>query len=164
MLNKRKTLIAFFFITAILILSIAFLSYKTALLQKEVARLEGLKKELSDNGAYYAVMAQSVKIMQKRMEEGRNKNFITEVERITSELNIGKNFKKSNTVGSKKEGALNIKRYELRFEGLDINTVVNLLYRLLNAPLLVRIENCNLSVSFDNPNLFILTITVAHIT
>lgn len=160
--DKKRVLFALiiFVIPAIII---GFLSYKTTSLEKEVSKIEGLRRELSENSGALTVMAQSVKVMQKRVEEGRNKNFVSEMEKIASDLNIGKNFKKSNALGNKKEGMLNINRYELRYEGIDINTVTNLFYRILNAPLLVRVERCNIAVSFDNPNLFNVSLTVAHL-
>lgn len=142
---------------------IGLLSYKVTVLQKEVASLEMLQKELIENSAALTVMSQSVKHLQKRLEEGRGRNFVQEVEKINADLNILKSLKKVNSIGNKKEGVLNINRYELKYEGIDINTTTNLLYRLLNAPLLIRIERGNLSVSFDNPNLINLSLSVAHI-
>ncbi|GAB4433558.1 MAG: hypothetical protein OHK0040_04170 [bacterium] len=162
-LNNRKNLVLLAVIVLLPIFLIGFLSYQTTMMEKEVAKLKLIKDELSENSANLTVMAQSVKVMQKRMEEGKTKNFVSEIERIANDLNISKNFKKANALGNKKEGILNVNRYELKYEGIDLNTLTNLIYRVLNTPMLVRVERCNISVSFDNPNLFNMSLTVAHI-
>jgi len=162
-MNSRKNLIIFLVVTSILLSTIGVLSYKTAKLQKDIAALELLQRELIENSATLAVMSQSVKNMQKRLEDGRNRNFVSEIEKINGDLNMTKAMKKVNSIGNKKEGVLNVNRYELRYEGVDINSATNLFYRLTNAPLLIRVERCNLSVSFDNPNLLNISLSVAHI-
>lgn len=164
MWNERNKIVIFVIAIVSLIALTGYLSYKTASKEKDVIALERLKKELTENGANLTVLAQSVKFMQKKLEEGRNKNFNMEIEKINSDLNINKALKKVNTMGNKKEGALTVTKYELKYEGLDINTLLNLLYRILNAPLLVRVEGCNISVSFDNANLLNLNLIIAHLT
>ncbi len=152
-----------FVVVAVFVVAIAALGYQAYRLDKEAKALKALNKEMSDNFATLAVMSQSVKIMQKRLEEGRNKSFNAEMEKISTELGLNKNLKKVAASGTKKEGLLNVSLYELKYEGLDINSVVNLLYRILNAPMLVRVERCNMAVSFDNPGLINVSLTVAHI-
>lgn len=162
-MNNKKALIILIVIALLVIMCLGLLSYKVAMVEKEVASLQTVQKELLENSATLAVMSQSVKHLQKRLEDGRGRNFVQEIEKINADLNISKSLKKVNAIGNKKEGVLNINRYELKYEGIDINSTTNLLYRILNAPLLIRVERGNLSISFDNPNLINISLSVAHI-
>lgn len=161
--DKKHTLIVAVFIACIPILLSVFLSYKVASLQKEVSSLEQLYNDISVNIGVLNVMSHSIKAKQKRLEEGKSKNFTSELEKIAGDLNIAKGLKKVNVIGTKKEGMYTLNQYELKFEGLDINTITNLLYRILNAPLLIKVERCNISVSFDKPNLMNVSLRAVHI-
>lgn len=161
--DKKNAFIVTITIACILVSLAAFLVYKVTSLQKEVSNLELLYKDISTNAGVLTVMSQSIKAKQKRFEEGKNRNFTSELEKIADDLNIAKGLKKVNVIGTKKEGAYTLNQYELKFEGLDINTITNLFYRILNAPLLMKVERCNISVSFDKPNLMNVSLRAVHI-
>jgi len=53
---------------------------------------------------------------------------------------------------------------ELIIEGIDLNAIVNLFYKLENSPYSVKIKNADMKTTFENPNKFILNITLSLIT
>ncbi|MBI4699052.1 MAG: hypothetical protein HY758_09165 [Nitrospirae bacterium] len=53
---------------------------------------------------------------------------------------------------------------ELLLEGIDLNAIVNLLYKLENSPFPLKIKNAAIKATFENPNIFILSITASLIS
>jgi len=53
---------------------------------------------------------------------------------------------------------------ELLIEETDLNAIVNLLYKLENSPLPLKIKNVDMKTTFENPNKFILNITLSLVT
>ncbi len=53
---------------------------------------------------------------------------------------------------------------ELTVEKVDLNKVVNLLYKIENSSVPVKIKSISLKTTFENPNMFILNITASFIS
>ncbi len=52
---------------------------------------------------------------------------------------------------------------ELQIEGLDLNAIVNLLYRIENSPVSLKVKNAVIKTTFENQNVFVLSITASLI-
>lgn len=53
---------------------------------------------------------------------------------------------------------------ELEIQGVDLNSIVNLLYKIENSPFPLRVKDTLIRTTFENPNRFILKITVSLIS
>ncbi len=53
---------------------------------------------------------------------------------------------------------------ELVLEVIDLNAIVNLLYKMENSPFPLKIKNSAIKATFENPNVFILSITASLIS
>ncbi len=51
----------------------------------------------------------------------------------------------------------------LEIEGIDLNAIVNLLYRIENSPVPLKVKNAAIKTTFENPNIFILALTASLI-
>lgn len=160
--NKRLYFYAFIFVKFFALLLI--LAYIMNNAGKRIALLESAYLEMGADRTTLVAISEDMKILKKRAEEGKGRNFIVEVERIAADSGIGKGLKKTNYVTKKKEGAFNSDDYELKLEGVDINSAVNFIYRISNAGLLIKIKKCSTSISFENPNLLNINLLVSHMT
>jgi len=52
---------------------------------------------------------------------------------------------------------------ELEIEGINLNQIVNLLYRIENSPFPLKVKNTVMKTAFENQNVFILNITASLI-
>ena len=52
---------------------------------------------------------------------------------------------------------------ELEIEGINLNQIVNLLYRIENSPFPLKVKNAAMKTAFENQNVFILNITASLI-
>lgn len=53
---------------------------------------------------------------------------------------------------------------ELEIEGINLNQIVNLLYRIENSPFPLKVKNAAMKTAFENQNVFILNITASLIS
>ena len=53
---------------------------------------------------------------------------------------------------------------ELEIENIDLNKIVNLLYKMENSPVPVKIKSVTIKATFENPNVFILSMTASLIS
>lgn len=160
--KKQLYIFAGVFLAALCVCGFFFYAVNQA--GKNLSFLESAYAELVNNKKTLIAMSEDTKILKKRLEDGKNKNFVGEMEKTASDMGIGKNLKKINFVTKKKEGAFNADDYELKLEGVDINAAVNFIYRISNAGLLVKIKKCSMIISFDNPGLLNINLLVSHVT
>ncbi|RJQ18988.1 MAG: hypothetical protein C4560_06650 [Nitrospiraceae bacterium] len=52
---------------------------------------------------------------------------------------------------------------ELEIRNIDLNSIVNLLYKIDNAPLPMKVKNVLIKTGFEDPNKFVLKLTVSVI-
>ncbi|MEK7308645.1 MAG: hypothetical protein AAB089_06215, partial [Nitrospirota bacterium] len=53
---------------------------------------------------------------------------------------------------------------EIEIENIDLNNIINLLYKIENSPVPMKIKTANIKTSFENPNVFILSLTASLIS
>jgi len=53
---------------------------------------------------------------------------------------------------------------ELKMEDINLNELVNLLYKIENSPMPLKIKNILIKTTFENPDLFIVNLTVSLIS
>lgn len=109
-------------------------------------------------------MSEYLTISKRRIEEGRNKNINGEIDRIADEISAKKNLKKINFLSKKKDGIYNREDYEIKIENIDINTLINFLYKIKTANIYLKITSFNISVSFENPSLLNTSLVISYIS
>ncbi len=53
---------------------------------------------------------------------------------------------------------------ELEIQDIDLNSIVNLLYKIDNSPVPMKIKNAAIKTTFENPDIFILKLTASLIS
>lgn len=53
---------------------------------------------------------------------------------------------------------------ELQIENIDLNKIVNLFYKIENSPVPIKIKNATIKTTFENPDIFILSLTASLIS
>ncbi len=132
--------------------------------QQRLSLIESVYREISSNRAGLIAMSEETKLLLSRAVEGRDRNFVSEVEKIAAGTGLSKKLKKIQFLTQRQDGRFKGDDYDLRLEGLDINEAVNFIYRVSNAGALVKIRKCSLTVSFENPALLNISLLVSHIT
>ncbi len=132
--------------------------------QKRLVLMESVYAEMSGNMAGLISMSEETKALKTRAVESKNRNFVSEMEKAATEFGLSKNLKKVNFVTHREDARFRGDDYELKLEGVEINTAVNFIYRITNAGVIVKVKKCSIAVSFENPTLLNISLLIAHMT
>jgi hypothetical protein len=131
--------------------------------QQRLVLMESVYAEMANDKTALISMAEVTKALKARAGESRNRNVVTEMERTAAEFGLSKNLKKINFITRRQDGNVSADDYELQFEGVDINTAVNFIYRISNTGILVKIRKCSMTVSFENPAMLNISLLISHL-
>ena len=161
--EKKKLLVAAAILASLLV-AVLVLRAGVNDAQKRLALMESVYAEMSGHRAGLISMSEETKALKARAAESKNRNFVSEMEKTATEFGLSKNLKKVNFITHREDARFRGDDYELKIEGVDINTAVNFIYRISNAGVLVKVKKCSIAVSFENPSLLNISLLVSHIT
>ena len=162
--KEKKKLFVSAGIFALLFVAVLVLQASVNNAQKRLVLMKSVYSEMSGNRAALISMSEETKALKARAAESKNGNFVSEMEKTAAEFGLSKGLKKINFVTHKEDGRFRADDYELKIEGVDVNTAVNFIYRISNTGFLVKVRKCSMTVSFENPGLLNISILVSHIT
>jgi len=162
--KEKKKLFVYAGIFALLLIGVFALQTAVNNAQKRLVLMESVYAELRGNRAALLSMSEETKALKARATEGKNMNFLSEIEKTTAEFGLSKGLKRINFITHRQDGQFRADDYELKIEGVDINTAVNFIYRISNTGVLVKVRKCSMTVSFENPGLLNISLLVSHIT
>ncbi|MBI4654087.1 MAG: hypothetical protein HY752_03740 [Nitrospirae bacterium] len=159
--SDKPTLIAMIISVILLILILTLLTYinvferKNNTLKIQLNEMRLLKDELLN-------VKNIVETQEKKIDITKVNSVVSAIEQTLQDIGIKataiKPLEKKKMEGFHQEDA------ELTVENIDLNKIVNLLYKIENSPLPIKIKNVALRTTFENPNMFILNITASLIS
>lgn len=159
--SDRYTLIT---VTAVIL--IAIFTFITFISANKIERGNGkLKNQLTE-----MQMLREELIHIKDIVESKEKKIgLTEVSGVVSALeqmlnSLGLEAKVIKPLEKKRVKEFKEEDAELQIENIDLNKIVNLLYRIENSPVPIKIKNTTIKTTFENPNIFILNLTASLIS
>ncbi len=157
--NKKFLYIIAGIVFLVVLFSIFIIGIHTMTNEKE--RLGGnLKDILAMRDEYAAITADAARLERKVGQSSQG--IVPIIEDTLGTLGI--KAKAIKPIDKNKVGTYTEESAELQVDGLDMNHLVNLLYRLENSPMPLKIKTASMKSSFDNPELINLTATIALIT
>ncbi len=159
--SDRYTLIT---VTAVIL--IAIFTFITFISANKIEKGNGkLKNQLTE-----MQMLREELIHIKDIVESKEKKIgLTEVSGVVSALEqmlntLGLEAKVIKPLEKKRIKEFKEEDAELQIENIDLNKIVNLLYRIENSPVPIKIKNATIKTTFENPNIFILNLTASLIS
>lgn len=131
------------------------LERKNENLRKQFKELQALKEELIN--IKYIVDSKEKKIG------------LTDVKSVVSALeqmlnSLGLEAKVIKSLGKRKIKEFTEEDAELEIENIDLNKIVNLLYKIENSPVPMKIKTTAIRTTFENPDIFVLNMTASLIS
>lgn len=145
---------------AIIIIAVTvFLSARTVegknrVLIKEIAEMESLTERLVH-------LQNLVESKEKKIGLTKVQGVVPALEQMLNSLDI--KAKTIKPLEKKMIREFSEEEAELQVENVDLNRIVNLLYRIENSPVPLKIKNTSLRTTFENPDRFFLNLTVSLI-
>jgi hypothetical protein len=141
-------------ITLITFASSGRLERKNRALHSQLNKMETMKEEL---------------VQLRELVDTREKKIgLTEVSGVISALEqmlegLGIEAKSIKPLEKRTSGEFTEENAELEIENIDINTMVNLLYRIDTSPVPFKIKDVSIRTTFENPDMYILSLTASLI-
>ena len=128
--------------------------------------------QLKTRFAEFSVLSAEYRSLKEQVGSIEQKRFLTKTSGIAQALDdaflslgVKEKMKSIKGIGGREiEGQLNEETAEVQMEKVDLNELVNIFYKLENAPLLLSIQKVVLRKSFEKPDILDVTITVSLFT
>jgi hypothetical protein len=104
-------------------------------------------------------MRKLVESKEKKIGLRKTKGVVSTLEQVLNNLGL-----KAKVIKPLKKQKVNIfteDNAELEIHDTDLNSIVNLLYKIENSPVPMKIKNASIRTTFENPDKFILKLTVS---
>lgn len=103
----------------------------------------------------------AVKSQERKIDAAKAAGAVSAIEQSLNSL--GLKAKTIKPAGMKNRGEFGEEDAEMVIEGIDLNKTVNLVYKMENSPLPFKVKATNIKTTFENPDKFILSLTVTLI-
>ncbi len=100
-----------------------------------------------------------VESKEKKIGLRKSSGVVSTLEQVLK--NIGLKAKKIKPLNKKKVDVFTEDNAELEIENTDLNSIVNLLYKIENSRIPLKIKTAAIKTTFENPDKFILKLTVS---
>lgn len=120
----------------------------------------------------FSILSAEYRALKEQVGSIEQKRFLTKTSGIAKALDdaflslgIKGKMKSIRGIGGREiQGQMNEETAEVKMEKVNMNELVNILYKLENAPMLLSIQKVALKKSFDKPDLLDVTMTVSLFT
>jgi len=151
-------------VVAISLLLCAFLFNSMLTLRKENGNLKAARKELALLKTDYLALKAKVGAVEGRKTITDIEGIVQAVDTVFGSLGLNEKVKSVKTTGSR-EGKYGIEEEaEVQVEKVDMNEMVNIFYKLENAPMVLSIKKTAIKTSFEDPTLLNITMTLSLIS
>ena len=157
-----RTLIVLLVLAAVLLVPAVLLSRSSG----QEAELAGRKLgEMQAIEGEYAALRERVDRIEKREKLVQVDGSVQAVESVLAPLGLQTKVTSARSLGVREfRDGLSEERAEIIVEKLTMNEVVNVLYRLEEAPMMLTVKKAEMKKPFESPELLNLTLTVSLFT
>lgn len=160
--RRRMTLISIALFLYILIIP-AFIMERSA--KKELDTLKSKRNELSSLTSEFRSLKEQVDVIEQRSTLTQISGIANALDSILSSLGIKGKMKSVKAVGSREiKGSMTEESAEVRLEKVTLNELVNIFYKIGDAPMILSVKRATIKKSFENPELLDVTMTIALFT
>ena len=133
-------------------------------LKKERGDLRARQEELSLLKAEFQSLKGAVSSFESKKSLIKVKGIVQAVDEVFGALGLSQKVKSVKPMGTREKKYAVEEEAEIQVEKVNMNEMVNIFYKIENAPVMLSVKKTVIKTSFDNPGLLNLTITVGLIT
>jgi hypothetical protein len=131
-------------------------------LRKEIQVLKNKIKEMTVLNKEYTNLRDSIYVLENRMSLTKVAGTAQALDDIFSSLGMKGKMKSVKSFGTREiKNSMKEERAEVLIERINMNELINMLFKIKDAPMLLSIKKINMKKSFENPELIDVTMTVA---
>ncbi len=158
--DKRLLLPAAWVSAVILCIVLILVSFS---LKREQAVLQTQRNELLTLRDDYLNLRGSVAAVEGRKSLSRVEGVIPAMDEIFKSLGLSQKVKAMKAVATKEQRYATEEEADVQVEKIGMNELVNILYKMENAPMILAVKKTVVRTSFDNPSQLNVNMTVSLI-
>lgn len=160
---RRKALIVAVLAGLFILLLPGFLWERSA--ERELTALKKKQREFSALAGEYRSLKGSISALERKKTLTKSASIAQAIGDISRSLGVAGKVKSIKGTGARQTpNQMNEETAEIQIEKLSINEVVQLLYKIENAPMILAMKTVVIKKSFENPELLDVTMTVSLFT
>ncbi len=160
---SRDTVFAFVILGLFILTVPLFVIERSA--KKDLAVLRTKQGELASLSRDYRTLKENVDLVEQRPSLSQIRGVANAVDSLSSSLGIKGKIKSVKVTPSKEvSGSMKEENAEVVIEKVTLNELVNLFYRIGDAPMILSVKRVSMKKSFENPELLDVSMTIALFT
>ena len=160
--SRRTVYLSIVALLAILMVP-AFIVERSSIRELDV--IKSKRAELSVIVSEYSSLSDQVGAIEQRTSLAKVSGVANAMEDIATSVGLKGKMKSIRGIGTKEvQGRMTEDSAEVQIERVTLNEIVNMLYRIEDAPMILSVKKTVIKKSFENPELLNVTMTVALFT
>ena len=133
--------------------------------RKEMEMLRAKQKEMIVLSREYKALKGNVDSVEQRSTLAAVRGIANAVEMLSSSVGMKGKLKSVKITGTREiQGSMTEESAEVQMEKVTLNELVNLFYRVEDAPMILSVKRATVKKSFENPELLDTTMTLSLFT
>ena len=133
--------------------------------KKEVDTLKSKRSELALLTTEFSTLKGQVDVVEQKTTSAQVQGIANVLDGIVSSLGIKGKLKSVKGLGSREiRGPMTEESAEVQVERVSMNELVNIFYRMGEAPVVLSVKRATMKKAFENPELLDVTMTIALFT
>jgi general secretion pathway protein M len=133
-------------------------------MKKERNALRSQEKELFVLANEYQGLKRTVDSVEGKKSLTKVEGIVQAVDEVFRSLGLNQKVKSVKPTGTREKKYGIEEEADVSVEKVTMNEMVNILYKIENAPMILSVKKTTLRTSFDNPSLLNMTMTIGLIT
>jgi len=151
------SVIALLFIVCIILFEVSLS------LKRERETLRSRQKEMLALSNEYSGLKTAVDSVERKKAITKVEGIVQAVDEVFKSMGLGQKIKSVKSTGAGEKKFAFEEEADVSVEKVTMNEMVNILYRIENAPMILTVKKASIKTSFDNPSLLNITMTVGLI-
>lgn len=154
-----------FVVSAIVLLFlVCFILFEVSLsLKRERDTLRSQQREMLSLSNEYAGLKNAVDSVEGKKSITKVAGIVQAMDEVFKSMGLGQKVKSVKSTGIREKKFASDEEAEVSVEKVSMNEMVNILYGIENAPMILTVRKASIKTSFDNPSLLNVTMTVGLI-
>jgi len=161
--SRRRIIIASLLIGLYVLIIPAFVMERSA--GKELDRLRAKQKEMSVLSEEYKLLKENVDFAEQRSTLAQIRGVASAADMLLSSIGMKGKIKSVKVISARElRGSMTEESAEVQMEKVTMNELVNIYYKVHEAPMVLSVKRAAIKKSFENPELLDMTMTIALFT
>jgi hypothetical protein len=162
MFSRSSIPIAIVLLLSILIIPV-FIMQRAS--KKEVDTLKSKRNELALLTSEFTALKGQVDVVEQKTTSAQVQGIANVLDGIVSSIGIKGKLKSVKGLGSREiKGPMTEESAEVQLERVSMNELVNIFYRIGEAPVILSVKRATMKKAFENPEFLDVTMTIAFFT